>query len=152
LTIFTRQTAIGRITVGERGGFITHVYFETDPQPENARTAETPGIVAAFSQLEAYLAGKLSAFTLPFAPQGTAFMQSVWERLCEIPYGQTNTYGQIAAALSRPGAARAVGNANNRNPIPIFIPCHRVIGADGSLTGYRGGLEVKKKLLDLESK
>ena len=105
----------------------------------------------AARQLEGYFSGDLRDFSLPLHPEGTAFMKQVWTILCGIPYGKTSTYGEIAAKTGSFGAARAVGLANNRNPIPIIIPCHRVIGADGSLTGYRGGLELKKKLLELEN-
>ena len=87
---------------------------------------------------------------MPLEPNGTEFMKQVWTALCGIPYGKTATYGEIAERVGRPKAARAVGLANNRNPIPIIIPCHRVIGANGSLTGYAGGLDMKKRLLDLE--
>ncbi len=109
-------------------------------------------LVAAAQQLTAYFAGDLTVFDLPLAPVGTAFQQRVWEQLREIGYGRTATYGQVAGRLGLTNAAsRAVGLANGRNPVPIVIPCHRVIGADGTLTGYAGGLERKRLLLDLES-
>ncbi len=104
-----------------------------------------------FSQLDEYFAGTRTAFDFPCAPQGTPFQQKVWAALRDIPYGETRSYKQIAEAIGKPKACRAVGMANNRNPIIIVIPCHRVIGADGSLTGYGGGLEMKRALLDLES-
>ena len=97
-----------------------------------------------------YLEGNRKEFTFPISPAGTSFQTAVWEALRHIPYGQTQTYGQIAAAIGRPGAARAVGQAANRNPIWIVIPCHRVIGSNGSLTGYAGGTELKQSLLELE--
>jgi len=118
--------------------------------PEDLQLCETPLLKEAARQLDSYFAGELKEFSLPLEPSGTAFMKQVWAALCEIPYGKTATYGEIAGKVGRPKAARAVGLANNRNPIPIFIPCHRVIGTDGSLTGYRGGLEMKKRLLELE--
>jgi len=104
----------------------------------------------AVRQLTAYFAGKLEVFDLPLRPEGTEFQRTVWRALREIPYGETWSYGELARHIGRPRAMRAVGAANGRNPIPIIIPCHRVIGADGSLTGFGGGLPIKKKLLELE--
>ena len=101
-------------------------------------------------QLDGYFCGTRTRFNLPLDLTGTEFQLKVWRALCGIPYGATRSYGQIAKALGQPGAARAVGLANNHNPVPIIVPCHRVIGADGSLTGYAGGLPRKRKLLDLE--
>ena len=101
-------------------------------------------------QLHAYFAGELEDFALPLAPQGTAFQLTVWKRLCDIPYGETISYGQLARRIGNPNASRAVGLANGANPIPIVIPCHRVIGSNGELTGYGGGLPIKEKLLALE--
>ena len=103
-------------------------------------------------QLDGYFCGNLTRFDLPLDLAGTEFQLKVWRALCRIPYGETRAYGQIARALGQPGAARAVGLANNHNPVPIIVPCHRVIGADGSLTGYGGGLPRKRKLLDLEAR
>ncbi len=103
-----------------------------------------------FTQLEEYFVGDRHEFELPLAPQGTPFMKRCWDKLLAIPYGQTTTYQTIARALGNPNASRAVGLANARNPIPIIIPCHRVIGANGNLTGYAGGLPIKQKLLELE--
>ena len=102
-------------------------------------------------QLEEYFAGERREFELELAPSGSPFQLSVWRALCAIPYGETASYGEIAAAVGQPGAARAVGGANNRNPIAIVIPCHRVIGANGTLTGYGGGLPRKQRLLALET-
>jgi methylated-DNA-[protein]-cysteine S-methyltransferase len=102
-------------------------------------------------QLQAYFAGELRAFDLPLAPHGTPFQREVWSALREIPYGSTISYAELAAAVGRPDAARAVGAANGRNPIAVVIPCHRVIGASGALTGYGGGLGRKRLLLDLEA-
>jgi len=101
-------------------------------------------------QLNAYFAGRLRVFDLPLRPQGTEFQLQVWRALRIIPYGDTWSYGQLAARLRRPKASRAVGAANGQNPIPVIIPCHRVIGADGSLTGFGGGLSIKRQLLALE--
>jgi methylated-DNA-[protein]-cysteine S-methyltransferase len=105
----------------------------------------------AEAQLDAYFAGELTEFDLPLAPRGSAFQLSVWSALRDIPYGTTRSYGQIAAAIGRPDAVRAVGATNGRNPIAVVIPCHRVIGADGSLVGYGGGLGRKSQLLELEA-
>ncbi len=101
-------------------------------------------------QLRAYFAGKLQAFDLPLAPRGTPFQQNVWRELRQIPYGHTLSYGELARRIGNPSASRAVGLANGSNPIPIVIPCHRVIGSNGKLTGYGGGLPIKQNLLALE--
>ncbi|HEX9943874.1 MAG TPA: methylated-DNA--[protein]-cysteine S-methyltransferase [Thermoanaerobaculia bacterium] len=103
-------------------------------------------------QLAEYFAGERQEFDLELAPEGTPFERSVWEELRKIPFGETRSYGEIAQAIGQPGAARAVGRANGANPIPIVVPCHRVIGADGSLTGFGGGLEAKSRLLELEGR
>jgi len=102
-------------------------------------------------QLDAYFAGRLTAFELPLVYSGTDFQQQVMHALCDIPFGQTCSYGELANKLGREGAARAVGSANRRNPLPIIVPCHRVVGANGDLTGFAGGLDIKRKLLRLES-
>lgn len=119
---------------------------------ENAREyqQQTPLLREAVRQLHAYLAGRLHTFHLPLAPHGTPFQQNVWAALCTIPYGETRSYKQVAEMLGNPKACRAVGMANNRNPIAVIIPCHRVIGARGTLVGYGGGLLLKKRLLELE--
>jgi methylated-DNA-[protein]-cysteine S-methyltransferase len=104
----------------------------------------------AIRQLRAYFAGKLETFDLPLAPQGTEFQSKVWHHLLDIPFGETISYGQLAHRIGNPNASRAVGLANGSNPIPIIIPCHRVIGSNGKLTGYGGGLPIKEKLLALE--
>lgn len=152
MAIYFYESDIGRIGIAEKDGRITNVYFTEDEAPKDIQICETPLLKEAARQLESYLRGELKEFSLPLEPTGTAFMTQVWGALCEIPYGKTASYGEIAGKVGRPKAARAVGLANNRNPIPIIIPCHRVIGADGSLTGYAGGLDLKKKLLDLEKK
>lgn len=144
-------TAIGRIGIAEENGCITNLYFATDSVPQNGDLCETAAITEAFRQLAAFLAGELKLFSLPLAPKGTAFMLTVWKNLCDIPYGKTASYKDIAIVAGNPKACRAVGLANNRNPLPIFIPCHRVIGANGKLVGYGGGLDMKKILLDLEA-
>ena len=110
----------------------------------------TPLLRQAAAELAAYFAGDLREFTVPLAPKGTPFQQKVWTALREIPYGETRSYKEIAAMVGNEKACRAVGMANNRNPLPIFIPCHRVVGTNGKLVGYAGGLDVKTFLLELE--
>lgn len=114
----------------------------------------TPSALAdrAFKEISEYLNGKRKAFDFPIAPKGTDFQRKVWSALREIPYGETETYGEIAAYIGNPQAARAVGNACNKNPLLLAVPCHRVLGADGSLTGFAAGIEVKEHLLLLEKK
>ncbi|MEM9882730.1 MAG: methylated-DNA--[protein]-cysteine S-methyltransferase [Planctomycetota bacterium] len=120
--------------------------------PEDAEADDTghPVLDAATHQLDRYFAGRLEAFDLPLRPEGTAFQLAVWAELRRIPYGVTTTYGRLAVSLGRPDAARAVGLANARNPLSIVVPCHRVVGADGRLTGFAGGLDTKRRLLRLE--
>lgn len=148
--VFFYQTAIGKLAVAENGQAITNVYFHEEDVPRDAIYEETELLREAGLQLAAYLAGVRKDFDLPFAPQGTVFMQRVWEALKTIPYGETRIYREIAETIGCPSAARAVGNANSRNPLSIFIPCHRVIGSKGKLTGYLGGLKAKQFLLELE--
>ncbi len=150
--LFFRETSIGRIGIEDTDDSIVSVYFETDDVPKDVELGETPLIREAFDQLESYLAGSLTEFSLPLRPEGTPFMKDVWRKLCEVPYGLTASYQDIAIAVGNPRAVRAVGQANNRNPIPIFIPCHRIIGKSGKLVGYGGGLALKKKLLELEKR
>ena len=150
MPVYFYESSIGKFCIAEKDGKITNLFFVNDKLPRDLQICETPILKTAAHQLESYFSGGLKEFSLPLAPAGTAFMKQVWASLCEIPYGKTATYKEIAVKIGSPKAARAVGLANNRNPIPIFIPCHRVIGADGSLTGYRGGIELKKKLLDME--
>jgi len=118
--------------------------------PEDINMGETQLLKKANQQLQEYLIGKRKIFDLPLAPRGTEFQQKVWSSLQEIPYGKTNSYKDIAKNIGNIKACRAVGMANNKNPILIFIPCHRVIGANGKLVGYAGGLNVKEKLLEIE--
>jgi len=106
---------------------------------------------SAIEQLNAYFQGKRKKFTIKLDPLGTPFQQKVWQAVREVPYGETRSYGDIARQINNPGASRAVGLANRNNPIPIFIPCHRIIGSDGSMTGYGSGIPLKKKLLNLEN-
>jgi O-6-methylguanine DNA methyltransferase len=109
-----------------------------------------PLLEAASAELEAYFRGELRRFTVPLDLRGTPFQTEVWQALQRVPYGKTASYKEIAAAVGRPRAVRAVGGANNRNPVPIVVPCHRIVGADGSLVGYGGGLPIKARLLALE--
>jgi methylated-DNA-[protein]-cysteine S-methyltransferase len=132
---------------------LCQIHFATNgrsasPQPD---WKDNPAaFVEPIRQLRAYFAGDLETFDLPLSPQGTPFQQRVWKELCKIPYGETISYGQLASRIGNPNASRAVGLANGFNPIPIIIPCHRVIGSNGKLTGYGGGLPIKEKLLALE--
>jgi methylated-DNA-[protein]-cysteine S-methyltransferase len=141
------QTPLGDIGVSEDGGAITEVFFGRRPTGEDL---SSPLLEKAVDQLREYFAGRRRDFDLPLAPQGTPFSQSVWAALLKIPYGETRSYGDIARAAGSPKAFRAVGMANNRNPIAIVIPCHRVIGSDGTLVGYGSGLDKKRWLLALE--
>lgn len=146
------DTPLGRIGLGEESGRIVRLYLENYPMPPAAQR-ETPVLAEGRRQLMEYLTGMRRTFDLPLEPQGgTPFQRCVWVLLQKIPYGETRTYGYLAAEAGRPGAARAVGGAIHKNPIPILIPCHRVVGANGSLTGYSGGLELKRKLLLLEQR
>lgn len=145
------QTDIGEIGIVESKSAITHLCFQREQVPEDAVMQETELLKEAGRQLRDYLAGKRIEFALPLAPVGTEFMITVWEALRAIPYGETKSYKSIAQSIGRPRAARAIGLANHKNPIPILIPCHRVIGADGKLIGYLGGLQIKKHLLELEN-
>lgn len=148
--VYYYQYDLGKIGIEEQDGKITVLYLPGEEGPLDREVSETPLLKEGERQLKAYFSGKLKDFSLPLDPLGTDFMKRVWNSLCEIPYGQTVSYKEIAQRIGSPKAARAVGQANNRNPIPIFIPCHRVIGADGSMVGYGGGLAIKKFLLDLE--
>jgi methylated-DNA-[protein]-cysteine S-methyltransferase len=138
-----------KIGVAEENNAITGVYFGADITAGFDK-AETPLIKKAAVQIEEYLNGKRKKFSLPLSLRGTEFQMDVWRALQTIPYGETRSYKEIAELVKRPKAVRAVGMANHRNPISIIVPCHRVIGHDGSLTGYGGGLPVKKYLLELE--
>ncbi|MGI6239279.1 MAG: methylated-DNA--[protein]-cysteine S-methyltransferase [Christensenellales bacterium] len=142
------ESKYGYFKIGYENGAITMIRTAGEIDAPNAPCALTD---CAFEEVRAYLAGARQAFDFPMAPRGTEFQQKVWRALGEIPYGETRTYAQIAAAAGNPRASRAVGMANNRNPIMIAIPCHRVIGADGSLTGYAGGLDMKRELLAMEA-
>ena len=140
------QTPIGPVAIRADEGGICALRLNA---PGNRRDA-SPLLDRAQAELEEYFAGRRRAFSVPLSIHGTAFQQAVWRALMEIPYGKTATYGEIAKAIGREKACRAVGMANHVNPLPIFVPCHRVVGAGGRLTGYAGGLEIKQFLLELE--
>jgi len=145
------SSPVGRLLLVADDLSLKSIRFESDAQdPEAGWKRGNPLLREAARQIRAYFARKLRAFELPLAPEGTAFQRKVWQALVEIPYGSTASYSQIARKIKHPTAVRAVGAANGRNPLPIVIPCHRVIGSNGSLTGFGGGLEAKRLLLDLE--
>lgn len=150
------DSPVGRLMLEEEDGALVRVAFEREiPADLLGQTGDLSQqscevLEQAARQLEEYFAGRRKVFDLPLAPEGTEFQQRVWKALREIPYGETRSYGQIAAAVGNPKASRAVGMANHRNPISIIVPCHRVIGADGRLVGFGGGLGVKEALLQLE--
>lgn len=146
------QTVLGQTGLAEQNGAITNLFFEGTVGPGAYEEQSTPLLERAREQLLEYLEGRRQEFDLPLAPEGTEFQRQVWQALRQIPYGQTRSYGWLAQQVGRPQAARAAGQANGRNPISILIPCHRVVGAQGALTGYAGGLERKKMLLELESR
>ncbi|MBZ5600439.1 MAG: methylated-DNA--[protein]-cysteine S-methyltransferase [Acidobacteriia bacterium] len=136
--------------VGDDAGLRRLEFVKGRPRPDPAWREDAAPLQDAIRQLRAYFAGKLERFDIPLAPEGTPFQRQVWKRLCEIPYGETISYGELARRIGNPKASRAVGLANGSNPIAIVIPCHRVIGSNGKLTGYGGGLPLKEKLLALE--
>ena len=140
-----------KIGIAEKNGAICGVFFCPDKKPGGFKKNETPLIKKTAKQLDEYFNKKRKKFDIPIELDGTAFQKKVWNALLNIPYGETRSYGETAAAIGNSKASRAVGMANNRNPIAIIVPCHRVIGHDGSLTGYGGGLELKQALLDLEA-
>ena len=148
--IFFYETPVGKLCVGEEDGVIVRTTWSKIPTEYILE--ETELILQCKMQLDEYFRGERKTFDLPLAPKGTDFQKKVWNALKEIPYGETRTYGEIAAAVGNPKAARAVGMANNKNPIGIIIPCHRVVGVDGKLVGYAGGMDKKEWLLQLERK
>ncbi|MEX2582316.1 MAG: methylated-DNA--[protein]-cysteine S-methyltransferase [Gemmatimonadota bacterium] len=150
---FVQESPIGDLRLTSDGESITGIRMldpDEDPRPTPAFVYDPAPFAAAGEQLTAYFRGELEDFDFALAPHGTPFQMTVWETLRSIPYGETISYAELARRIGNPAAVRAVGAANGRNPLPIVLPCHRVIGADGSLTGYGGGLERKRKLLELE--
>lgn len=140
---------VGPLTLTQEDQALTGLHFGEHPQ--QGAEGPTPLLEEAARQLEEYFAGQRKEFSLPLAPKGTEFQLRVWQALLQIPYGETRSYGKLAAMVGNPKACRAVGGANHRNPLSILIPCHRVVGTKGSLTGYAGGLAIKEFLLKLES-
>jgi methylated-DNA-[protein]-cysteine S-methyltransferase len=148
----TMPSPVGELTLTTDGTGLTGVYMGDHPRSAERGRRDEAALADAVEQLGAYFAGARRTFDLPLAPRGTPFQLKVWEGLRAIPYATTISYGELARRIGNPNASRAVGLANGRNPIGIIVPCHRVIGADGSLTGYGGGLANKRILLDLEAR
>ncbi|CAB4636581.1 MAG: methylated-DNA--[protein]-cysteine S-methyltransferase [Actinobacteria bacterium] len=152
----TLQAPFGLLTVVASHRGVRYITFEEDAHPKSyvdmdvRDDSEHPVVASALMQLREYLAGDRTSFDLPLDLQGTEFQVDAWNALAKIPFGSTVSYAQQAASIGRPKATRAIGSANGRNPVVIVLPCHRVVGADGSLTGFGGGLHVKSWLLDLE--
>ena len=156
------DTPLGRLLITGDGAGLRRILFPGEGRseiadatdavdaPDSSWQEDDGSLGPVVRQLESYFARRLEEFDLELAPEGTSFQRRVWDELLRIPYGETLSYGELARRLGRPDAARAVGAANGANPLPIVIPCHRVIGADGRLVGYGGGLEIKRTLLDLE--
>ena len=141
------STTVGPLTLEGDDQALTRIGFGAPTAPRG----DSPAVAAAAIQLEQYFAGERTEFELAVEVEGTPFERRVWDEVRSIPYAQTATYAEIARRIGRPGASRAVGRANARNPVAVIVPCHRVIGSDGSLTGYAGGIEMKRALLDLEN-
>lgn len=152
-SIFYYETIIGEVGIADNGKGITNIYIKDKLKIEkDIEVKETKLIKEAASQLNEYLSGSREDFSIPFDLEGTEFQVKVWNELIKIPYGETRTYKEIAEKIGNPKAARAIGMANNKNPILIMIPCHRVVGKNKSLVGYAGGLEMKERLLEIEHK
>ncbi|NMA46136.1 MAG: methylated-DNA--[protein]-cysteine S-methyltransferase [Lentisphaerae bacterium] len=150
----TIPSPIGTLTIVANNDAICELSLpgdEFDPDSLGLRDERHPLLRQAYTELHEYFAGKRRLFTLPLAPAGTPFQQAVWTAMRAIPYGETRSYGRLATVLGKPGATRAVGQACNRNPIAIIIPCHRVVAAHGAPGGFRAGLAIKQQLLDLEA-
>jgi methylated-DNA-[protein]-cysteine S-methyltransferase len=150
----TVASPLGELLLIGDGAALTGLHMQEGPrrfEPPARRDPQAPPLAAARKQLDEYFAGRRTRFELPLAPAGSAFARRVWSALDGVGFGETTTYGELAQRLSEPATARPVGGANARNPIPILIPCHRLVGADGALTGYGGGLERKRFLLALEA-
>jgi len=150
MNLLTHESPVGPLTLVSDGARLLGVHFPGWKPPPHSGRAHDKVLEAAARQLDAYFAGRSKKFDLPLGLDGTPFQRLVWSALLDIPYGETRSYAQLAAAIGKPSATRAVGAANGRNPIAIVVPCHRVIGANGSLTGFGGGLERKKFLLTFE--
>jgi methylated-DNA-[protein]-cysteine S-methyltransferase len=146
------ESPVGTLTLVAGDGGLRALVFDGERWPAGARPGKSPVLTRAVEQLEEYFEGRRRVFELPLELVGTRFQREVWQSLASIPYGTTVSYGEQARRLGRPRAARAVGAANARNPISIVLPCHRVVGSDGRLTGYGGGLDVKRALLEHEAR
>ena len=145
------DTPIGRLRLRSTGSHLAAIEFANQQSDTPGDSCQSDEVLERTArQLQEYFAGRRKTFDLPLAPGGTDFQRSVWNALSAIPWGAVRSYADIACAIDRPKAVRAVGAANGRNPLPIVVPCHRVIGSDGSLTGFAGGLDIKRKLLELE--
>ncbi|MEM0954463.1 MAG: methylated-DNA--[protein]-cysteine S-methyltransferase [Pseudomonadota bacterium] len=149
-TYRTLDTSIGTLRLVTNSTHLLRIEFPGQHGCDGV-AGKTPLLTEIASQLQQYLSGARKRFSLPLAPAGTTFQKEVWDALLAIPYGESRSYMEIARAIGRPRAVRAVGAANGRNPLPLVIPCHRVIGSNGKLTGYAGGLDTKTALLALES-
>ena len=149
--LFFYDTELGRLGIRDNSQNITNLYFESENISRDDVIIEESDLTKlAYTQIREYLDGQRKVCDLPLHPNGTEFQIKVWKALTEIPYGETRSYKDIAISIGNEKACRAVGMANNKNPIPIIIPCHRVIGANKKLVGYAGGLDLKERLLDLE--
>jgi len=148
----TIQSPIGDLTIIAEGEFITHIFFDCEAVDGKYNRQDTPVLLSAAKQIKEYFAGTRKTFDIPIKPSGAPFHKKVWEvMLAGVPFGTTASYSDIAKLAGNQKAVRAVGAANNRNPIPIVIPCHRIVGKSGALTGFRAGLDVKEKLLEFEN-
>ncbi len=146
----TCASPLGEVLVEARDGVVVKVLFSPFEVPAHAPTPDDPLLQQTVRELDEYFAGQRRDFEVPVGPPGTPFQQAVWAELRRVPYGETATYGELAQRLGSPGAVRAVGSANGRNPVAVIVPCHRVIGSDGNLRGYAGGVERKTALLAIE--
>ncbi len=152
LTTAVIRTQIGNIEIEEKEGNIVRIEFTEEMNPTDEKNVTSPVLREAIKQLQEYFAGQRKEFDLPIKMQGTEFQKKVWQALQEIPYGEVSSYGKLAEKIGNSKAGRAVGMANHRNPIAIVVPCHRVIGSNGKLVGYAGGLDKKEWLLAMEKK
>jgi methylated-DNA-[protein]-cysteine S-methyltransferase len=153
--IYFYKIEIGKIAMAMEGSFLTNIFYEyrlSALEKDKFIERETEEMANIFAQIQEYLQGKRKNFAVQMLLRGTVFQKKVWEQLAKIPYGKTRSYKEIAQQIGIPKGTRAVGMANHNNPIPLIIPCHRVIGTSGNLVGYAGGLDLKQKLLTLEKK
>ena len=149
----TLHTPIGMLVVSSRDGAVCSIRLAgIDEPPVTEQNETSPVLILATNELKAYFAGERQEFSFPMNGDGTPFQKSVWRALLQIPFGETRTYSEIAAAVENPKGSRAVGMACNKNPIMVAVPCHRVVGAGGKLTGYAYGTDLKQRLLDLEQR